>query len=81
VNATHESLERVRDGLIENASRWRAVAALERDQIAALATRSVELTIAPTLEGEIAAIDGLIRLGDVLVASGDGVESASAGEK
>ena len=62
-----DALERVRGGLIANVERWRGVAVQEKYQIAALSQRDVELTIAPTLEGEIAAIDGLVRLGDILL--------------
>jgi len=77
--ATVGSLERVRHGLIENVERWRGVASLERDQIGALSQRDVPLTLAPTLEGEIAEIAGLVRLGDILLGAGGAVESSAAG--
>jgi anion-transporting ArsA/GET3 family ATPase len=67
--ADPSTLARVRAGLIENLARWRGVAALERDQIGALAGRRVPLITAPTLDGEISAMAGLIRLGDVLMAA------------
>jgi anion-transporting ArsA/GET3 family ATPase len=63
------TLERVRSGLIENLDRWRGVATLERDQIAALSRRRVPLITAPTLDGEISAMPGLVRLGDLLMTS------------
>jgi anion-transporting ArsA/GET3 family ATPase len=69
------TLERVRDALVNNVNAWRAVAQQEARQTAKLLNQSVELFAVPTLDGEISDLNGLARLGDLLIHTPAVVES------
>jgi anion-transporting ArsA/GET3 family ATPase len=69
------TVDRLRSVLVDNARSWHVVAAHERQQTRRLSRRGVPLFSAPTLDGEINSIDGLLRLGDILMSSASGLES------
>lgn len=69
------TMQRVRAGLLDNANSWRTVAEQEQLQRSRLAIRGVPLFAVPTLDGEINELDGLRRLGDILLSSSSVVES------
>ncbi len=62
-----QSLGRVRDALVDNATSWSTLARKEVSQTIELARGSVALYPIPTLDGEISELAGLSRLGDVLI--------------
>ena len=70
-----ESMARVRAGLVDNVAPWRQVARQEAQQVVKLSRRGVDLFVAPTLEGEINELSGLLALGELLISSSGDLES------
>ncbi len=77
LSADEEPAQRVRSALIDNARRWRSVAQQEREQTRRLVRRETALYRVPSLDGEIAELDGLARLGEVLISADGVLESAT----